>query len=290
MLPRASSIVCIVLSIGAVAPRSLRAEPGTAPATIDKRKAAKAYVDAGLAAEEQGDYEAAIQLYRKAHDLIPHPVVLFNLAQAHRLAGQRAEALDLYRRYLAAKPRGDLAMQAKRWVDELEAAIARETADAETKLAEQRGQEASRAAAEEARTPPSEPAPPPAPLHPDSTPAPAEREGAVRSSGSPGRGWRIAGISAAGIGTVTIATGAVFGLRAKGISDDLSTPDTRYDPEREADGEAAERTMFVLYGVGGALVIGGVLAYLLNRPGDEPLTVGAMLDGQNAGVSLGSRF
>src|SRR5215213_8836484 len=80
--------------------------PAVSPA---KRKAAKAYVDAGLAAQEQRDFDGAVQLYQKAYDLVPHPALLFNMGQAHRLAGRRDDALDMYRRYLAEVPTGDLA-------------------------------------------------------------------------------------------------------------------------------------------------------------------------------------
>lgn len=299
MASRAYSIVCLALSIGAVSPRPLQAEPAATP-TADQRKAAKAYVDAGLAAEKQGDYEAAIQLYRKAHDLIPHPVLLFNMAQAHRLAGRRTEALELYRAYLATKPRGDLAVQAKRWVEDFEAAIAREAAEQEAKaLSERAAQEAARAAAEEARKRKAETLPPAVVAAPRPSPSTTvvARDDEAAVSGGPaqgrdrGRGWRVAGISAAGLGIGAVATGAFFGIRAKGIADDLSKPNVRYDPERDADGKSAERTMYVLYGVGGALVVGGVLTYVLNRPAaNEQATLSATIDDEHVFFAIADRF
>lgn len=64
-----------------------------APAA-DKTKVAKQYVDAGLAAQSTGDYDTALTMYAKAYELVPHPVLLFNMAQAHRLAGHLAHGLE----------------------------------------------------------------------------------------------------------------------------------------------------------------------------------------------------
>jgi tetratricopeptide (TPR) repeat protein len=90
-------------------------------ATAEKVKVAKQYVDAGLAAQGSGDYETAITLYSKAYQLVPHPVLIFNLAQANRLAGHIDEALALYARYLAEDPKGAQARTARGLVAELEA-------------------------------------------------------------------------------------------------------------------------------------------------------------------------
>jgi iron complex outermembrane receptor protein len=289
MPPR--SLAWAVVAAALVASAPLHAEPAARAPTADKKRAAKAYVDAGLAAEEQGDYDGAIALYRKAHDLIPHPVLLFNMGQSHRLAGRRAEALDLYRQYLAAAPRGDLAADARRWVATFEAEIARERQEAEAKLAaEKQAQDEARKAAEAAKARP-EPAPEPAaPPPPPVKPAPAP-PAAIGVRRDPGRAWRIAGISAAGVGVGAITVDGLFGLRARNIGDELSERGARYDPDREQDGESAERTMFILCGVGGALVAGGITAYVLHRHVDrETPTVAASVDPDHVGLVVRGAF
>src|SRR6185369_17896049 len=81
------------------------AQPAPAPAVDPaKAKVAKQYVDAGLAAQNSGDYDTAIVFYSKAYQLVPHPVLLFNMAQAHRLAGRIEKALALYAKYLEEDP------------------------------------------------------------------------------------------------------------------------------------------------------------------------------------------
>lgn len=105
----------VVITVG---PARALAEPD---ATAEKVKVAKQYVDAGLAAQGSGDYDTAITLYSKAYQLVPHPVLIFNLAQAHRLAGHIDEALTLYAKYLAEDPKGAQARTARGLVAELEA-------------------------------------------------------------------------------------------------------------------------------------------------------------------------
>ncbi|HEX4419616.1 MAG TPA: tetratricopeptide repeat protein [Kofleriaceae bacterium] len=109
---------CVWLAVGPVArPAVVHAEPTTA----EKKQTAKSYVDAGLQAQKTGDYDTAIILYQKAYDLVPHPVLLFNLAQAHRLAGRIQKALELYRDYLEEDPQGSESATARELIGELEA-------------------------------------------------------------------------------------------------------------------------------------------------------------------------
>src|SRR6185436_1109666 len=116
-------------AIGAVAVPG-RALAQSAPAPVDKKQVAKHYVDAGLAAQESRDYETAITFYLKAYQLVPHPTLLFNMAQAHRLAGHIDQALSLYKRYLAEDPSGTKARTARALVSEIEARTADETSKA----------------------------------------------------------------------------------------------------------------------------------------------------------------
>src|ERR1041384_2466762 len=97
------------LLLGAIAtawiPSVAQAQPAPTSAA-EKTQAAKQYVDAGLAAQNAGDYDAALGFYQKAYALVPHPVLLFDMAQAQRLAGRIEQALALYARYLDADPNG----------------------------------------------------------------------------------------------------------------------------------------------------------------------------------------
>lgn len=104
----------LILAAGVVAVLALQ-KPGTvdaqpvqeeqAPSSVDKQ-AAKRLVDAGIAAQSANEYDTAIELYNKAFALVPHPLLLFNIGQAHRLSGRLAHAVPFYERYLALDPHG----------------------------------------------------------------------------------------------------------------------------------------------------------------------------------------
>ncbi|HEX3480615.1 MAG TPA: hypothetical protein VHT91_36610 [Kofleriaceae bacterium] len=105
------------------------ADPTTSAPDPAAAKLAKQYVDAGLAAQDAHDYDTAITLYSRAYRLVPHPLLIFNLAQAHRLAGHADKALVLYRRYLDEDPEGAQATIARSFVAELgEGAAAKQRA------------------------------------------------------------------------------------------------------------------------------------------------------------------
>src|SRR5665213_2455300 len=77
---------------------------GAAPsAKADRNEARKAY-DAATAAFGLGHYAEAAEKYEQAFSIHPDPALLYNCAQAYRLAGNRARALELYRNYLRLYP------------------------------------------------------------------------------------------------------------------------------------------------------------------------------------------
>jgi hypothetical protein len=95
---------------------------------------------------------------------------------------------------------------------------------------------------------------------------------------APGRGLRIGGLVVAGLGIVAAGLGIKYGLDASDASDRSKqvVADAQrtgswegnvsrlHDAQSQAD--SAERNMWILYGVGGAmLVTGGVLYYLGHR-------------------------
>jgi tetratricopeptide (TPR) repeat protein len=111
----------IIIAAVAIGAGSARAD--------DAKTRAKRDVAAGLAAQRAGHYADAIVLYKRAYDAVPHPEILFDLAQAYRLDGDASSALDYYRRYLVDAPNGRVAKDAARWIAELDRQIAAREAE-----------------------------------------------------------------------------------------------------------------------------------------------------------------
>jgi hypothetical protein len=120
VLPYVVLFSVVVTTLATLAPARALANPAP-DADKEKVKLARQYVDAGLAAQDSGDYDTAITLYSKAYQLVQHPVLIFDLAQAHRLSGHLEQALKLYAKYLVEDPHGTKAEAARALVAELEA-------------------------------------------------------------------------------------------------------------------------------------------------------------------------
>jgi tetratricopeptide (TPR) repeat protein len=253
----------LVVVLPSAAPALAQPAPSSPPSGEDAKARARAFVDAGLQAHERGDYDAAIAHYQQAYDLLPHPALFFNMGQAHRLAGRTAQALAMYQRYLAEVPTGALADQTRVWIAALEAAA--------------------------------EPEPGPPRPAPDAPPAPAPS--AAVAPGEPrtrrNRLWTYAGIGTVGAGVVTAGVGGLYGLRALRLSDELSVTGAPYDRDKIERGERADDIMRTLYGIGGALVVGGA-ALILLAPDEMVVERGVsfapMFAADHAGLTLSGTF
>jgi tetratricopeptide (TPR) repeat protein len=98
--------------------------------TAQQRKAAKAHFEQGRAFYESGAWTDAVREYEQAFALVPLPELLFNIGQAWRMQGDKAKAIDAYRRYLDRLPDGPLAEEARNHVTALTLKIRIEEAEA----------------------------------------------------------------------------------------------------------------------------------------------------------------
>lgn len=71
--------------------------------TEDDRRAKKLFED-GTRAFNLGEFPSAVDLYRQAYKLKPEPGLLYNIAQAYRLANDLQNAAFFYRSFLRAAP------------------------------------------------------------------------------------------------------------------------------------------------------------------------------------------
>jgi tetratricopeptide (TPR) repeat protein len=186
---------------------------GMSPARADDRAEARAHYEKATGAYALGRYADAAVEFEAAFALKPDPAILYNAAQAYRLAGKKERALELYRSYRRVYGRrAEHAADVDKHVVELEKAIEseRHAASAEsTDLATFDGAAAPGAPgmpAPRATTPPPA-APPPAvapaaPVALVAQPAPGPRE---ESPPIYTRWWFWAGAGAIVAGAVVTA-------------------------------------------------------------------------------------
>jgi tetratricopeptide (TPR) repeat protein len=72
----------------------------TRVAVADDINGAREHYRKGLSAYGLGKYGEAAEEYEKAFAATPDPALLYNAAQAHRIAGHKERALELYQSYL----------------------------------------------------------------------------------------------------------------------------------------------------------------------------------------------
>lgn len=215
-------------------------------------------------------YGRAAEAYTRAFDLYEHSAFIYNLAQMRRLRDEKLLAIRAYETYLVLDPNGPQAAKARSFIAQL---------TVELDAAASKNSSEGLPSEPDGPTEP-EPAPPPepasngdtmpektAPVAPsippmdDPLPPPDTRTDPAR-----GRGLRVAGMASWAVGAVGLGLGIKFGLDARSASRELSDkpasePWTDGDRRLLADGEDAERNMFIAFGAGSVAVIAGGVLY-----------------------------
>jgi tetratricopeptide (TPR) repeat protein len=259
------------------------------PPTAQQKKAAKAHYQQGTAFYEAGGYDDAVREYQEAYALVPLPELLFNIAQCHRMKGNKPKAIEAYQRYLEKVTEGPLAEEARTHVASLQLKIQVEEAEAARKKAAEEVEAARKRAteAEEARKRiEAEAAARLKALRTDEERlmrlAEEQREREKRAKAAEeadyrrrlreaeGRGkvlriigsWTIVG------GCMTIAASIVPMIFAANASDKIREwDDDKKAPWSDslnksiADQDRAVRNAIIVTSVGGALMVGGIVVY-----------------------------
>lgn len=89
--------------------------------------AAKRYFQSGTKHFDLTEYREALNDFKEAYRLRQDPVLLYNVAQCHRLMNEPKEALRFYRSYLNRAPAAPNRAEVERRIATLEAAVAAAT-------------------------------------------------------------------------------------------------------------------------------------------------------------------
>src|SRR5437868_4028115 len=95
----------------------------TVPALADHVSDARALFEEGNAHFAVGEFAQAAEKYEAAYKIRPDAALLYNAAQATRLAGNNAKALVLYRNYLQFYPNEPNADEVRGQVQRLQTAL-----------------------------------------------------------------------------------------------------------------------------------------------------------------------
>lgn len=227
-LPRIALLAVLIASAGTV-----RADTSAS----DKQKAREHYV-AAKRSFELGRFDEAIKGYEEAYRLVDEPALLYNLGQAHRLAGHNREAMRAYKNFLSRLPDAKNRDEVEKKIAQLEKVVEEQ----------QRAQNQPPDTTIDPKKPDGETKPDPEPIT-----APIVAKRVVKET--PRRGLLIAG----GI-TLTVGVGAVGGGAACALLGSQTTEKLRrasvegqaFDPKLESRGKLYNGLM------GGMLAVGVV--------------------------------
>jgi tetratricopeptide (TPR) repeat protein len=215
--------------------------------------AAKGYTRQATVEYNVGHFEQALELYGKAYEALPTPVLLFDIGQCHRMLGRAERAIFFFEGYLRDQP----GAPNRPLVEQL-------LRDLHKQLDEQR---AAAQAEEQQRAAASSPAPV-APIAPGAqATVPADTVAARAPRRYPE--LRIPGLATAGAGVVLIGTAVGLGLHASSLSNEISrlssqngTWSAHYQSDYEAGKTSATAATVLSVAGGVALAAGGALTYL----------------------------
>lgn len=89
-------------------------------ATARAESSAETLFGEGQVAFDRGDYATAIARWQSSYELSRLPLLILNIAQANRLAGDCAHALSAYRQYISLDPASEQRGLAAEFIAELE--------------------------------------------------------------------------------------------------------------------------------------------------------------------------
>lgn len=121
--------VLAVIVLGAQARAQPALEP--APPTEAAKARAKVLYTEGTKQYDLRDYEAAIESFRKAYDLLPEPLFLFDIGQAYRQRHDCENARSFYKSYLRNLPAADNRAKVERFIADMDDCVRQKDNDRE---------------------------------------------------------------------------------------------------------------------------------------------------------------
>lgn len=261
---------------------------------------ARAHYQKGTALYDLGKYDEAVAEFEAAYEAKSDPALLYNLAQANRLAGHAEQALHFYRTYLKYVPK----VANREEIETRIAALEKQIKDKPTTPVASTTSPA--VSPPSSFAPPPPPPPPLAPVAPSPSgtatspgvspapanqgmgggqismqpsplaspssagPAPLQPVGDLGISSGPvaapvGRTQRMVGVGLMAGGGAFIAGGVIFGALAVSKSHELeSLANTRgvFDPNVQSQGKTYQALQWVFYGVGAAALATGIVVFV----------------------------
>ena len=213
---------------------------------------------------KENKYREAAEALKKAYDLEPSPVLLYNIARAFDQAGELKLALENYRQFVgqeAADPQ--LVKKANLAMDRLRTLVAREEAGKQVQDADKKRLEDEAAAAKEKAAQEAEKAR-------AQKEAYEAKEKAAQAAASKKTSTRlVAALVIGGVGVAALGSGIAFGVLATGSKNSFRSAGSVADKQRYANDTRTQSLIAdVSFGVAIAAAVTAVIVF--PKGGSEP--------------------
>lgn len=241
-------------------------------ATEAEKSEADALSEEAIEKFQGKDYDGAVALFEKAYSIDPQPNFLFNIGRVYEEAGNLEQAVEYYARFVK-QPGVDLDSRT----------VALERLKALREILEATTEKEPEVEEPEVEEPEDEPVvevvPPPEPVDQD-----AQRKRKT---------LRGAGFGVLGVGAAALIGGAVAGGLAQGdanAAEEAASPSESQDLLSNSQTKALAAD--IMYGVGGALVLTGVILVAVgySKPKTQRVAFTPSFGPRGAGVDLRLRF
>jgi len=99
-----STLLVALLCLGPCWPAMAQESKPRPKLTQEQGRQLKRLIKAAKSAYNRGEFETALEKFRDAYDMYPHPDILYRIALCHERLGEDQEAVRYYRRFLAEVP------------------------------------------------------------------------------------------------------------------------------------------------------------------------------------------
>ncbi|WP_426749246.1 tetratricopeptide repeat protein [Myxococcus sp. Y35] len=255
------------------------------PAAFAQRgKSAAALIKDGERLYQAGKYREAAEALKKAHEIQPHPRLIYNIAISLENAGDLREAVSWYQQYVGATDGTDptLLKRSARSIDRLRVIIEKEdqataAANAERQRLQEEAEAARRQAEEEALA-----------ARRAEEESRRQQEAALQNALKSYKRQRIGAIAAGGVGVAGVVAGVLFGMQARDARDDFDAATNVPSKEEFAD---KTRSRALLADIGFGVGLAGVITAIILYPKEGPPVAGEVRvtmapEGAGAGMAV----
>ncbi len=96
-----ATILCVFMALG---PSHLMAQDTEVELTEQQQERVLKLISTGKAAYNEGRFADALESFRSAHEMYPHPDIVYRMALCHERLGEDQQAVRYYKEFLAAVP------------------------------------------------------------------------------------------------------------------------------------------------------------------------------------------